>query len=330
MQPEPELPQIVDESQPPVAVVRPPKRRLWLHLLLFAATCFTTVVVGGRLQQQFIAGEPMFFEDPDFFPLTYAISHPRMLLDGIPFSAALLSILFAHEMGHFLLALRYRVYATLPFFIPAPLPIGTFGAFIQIRSRFHTRAELLDIAVGGPVAGFAVALPMAVVGLLLSRPVPHPDVVMGLGHPLIFRLLHAPLVTSGAPPLELVLLHPIALAAWIGMLATALNLLPGGQLDGGHIVFALSPKAHRQFTFLGALLLLLAAWYLWSGWVVWAFAFLLTRRHPPVVYPHIMLPRSRLVLAWIGVLLLALTFMPVPLQSGSFNDAWQATRSHQR
>jgi membrane-associated protease RseP (regulator of RpoE activity) len=194
---------------------------------------------------------------------------------------------------------------------------------------------LLDIAIGGPIAGFVVGLPLAVVGLILSRPVYVPEgSVMGLGMPLIFHLLARPLHALGWQhilPLHLLLLHPIALAAWVGMLATALNLLPGGQLDGGHIVYALSPRAHRFMSLAGAVGLLVAAYYLWSGWLIWAVAFLLTRKHPPVKISEPALPKSRRILAWIGLLLLVLTIMPVPFDSGSMREAWTEWRQlHQR
>lgn len=337
MQPSPPDPELIPYEPPQVVVVRPPRRPLWFHALLFLLTCVTTLIVGARLQERFDNVQPMFLADPNFFPWQQYLSHPRHLLSGLPFAGSLLAILFAHEMGHFLLAVRNRVYATLPFFLPAPTPIGTFGAFIQIRSRFHSRSDLLDIAIGGPIAGFVVAVPLAVVGLALSRPV-HVDVgsVMNLDMPPIFDLLQRVLRIAGVAqpaPLHLLLLHPIALAAWVGMLATALNLLPGGQLDGGHIVFALSPRAHKNASLIGAAALVFAAYYLWSGWLIWAVAFLLTRKHPPVARPEPALPSSRKTCAWIGLLLFALTLMPIPFDSGSLKsaiDEWRETRRVER
>jgi membrane-associated protease RseP (regulator of RpoE activity) len=268
------------------------------------------------MQQNFDAGQPAFFSE-NFFPLREMMRHPRELLKGIPFAASLLGILFAHEMGHFLLAIKNNVYATLPFFLPAPTPIGTFGAFIQIRSRFHSRSELLDIAVGGPIAGFVVAVPLTVIGLLLS-PVTYPATPSDIGFPLIFQLIS---LLVGRTPLAALHLHPIAIAAWIGMLATALNLLPGGQLDGGHIVYALSPRAHKRLTIFFVLALLLAAVLYWSGWLVWAIAFYVTRKHPPVLHAERKLPRSRKLLAWTALFLFVLTSMPAPFAGGGLIDA---------
>lgn len=334
MQPSPPDPQFIPYEPPQMVVVRPPRRPLWLHALLFLLTCVTTLIVGARLQERFVHEQPMFLSDPNFFPWRYFVQHPRDLFYGLPFAGSLLAILFAHEMGHFLLALRNRVYATLPFFLPAPTPIGTFGAFIQIRSRFHSRRELLDIAIGGPIAGFVVAVPLAVVGLALSKPV-QLDLgsVMNLEMPPIFDLLQRILHMSGVAqpaPLHLLLLHPIALAAWVGMLATALNLLPGGQLDGGHIVFALSPRAHKYASVIGAVALFFAAYYLWSGWIIWAIAFLLTRKHPPVARPEPTLAHSRKVCAWLGLLLLVLTLLPIPFDSGSLKSAIEEWRESRR
>ena len=298
--------------------MRPPRRPYWLHGLLFLATCLTCTIVGVHLQSSFAAGVSGFIADGSFFPWR-AILHPRLLVSGVPFAASLLAILFAHEMGHFLLAVRNRVYATLPFFIPAPTPIGTFGAFIQIRSRFHTANELLDIAIGGPIAGFVVAVPLTLLGLALSVPAATVAAEPNLGFPLIFDLCH---LLLGRSDLNATLLHPIAIAAWVGMLATALNLLPGGQLDGGHILYAISPSLHRHMTWLFAGALFVAAIFFWSGWMIWAVAFLITRRHPPVLYPEIPLDPLRRTLAWIALLLFILTVIPVPFTGGGFLDAF--------
>ena len=270
------------------------------------------------MQQNFELGLQPFFSE-DFFPWREMMRDPRELLKGVPFAASLLAILFAHEMGHFLLAVKNRVYATLPFFLPAPTPIGTFGAFIQIRSRFHTRAELLDIAIGGPIAGFVVAVPLTALGLMLS-PIDYTAGSSDLGFPLIFYALGT---AVGKPLLAALLLHPVAIAAWVGMLATALNLLPGGQLDGGHIVFALSPRVHKWLTLAFAVLLLLVAIFFWSGWLIWAIAFWITRRHPPVLHPYMPLPPSRRALAWIALLLFVVTAMPAPFAGGGFADLFR-------
>jgi membrane-associated protease RseP (regulator of RpoE activity) len=325
------LPPVAYEDAPklhPVYVIHPPHRRYWLHLLLFLLTVFTTLMMGARLQHNFMHGLAPFRVDKDFFPLPWILAEPRNLLLGIPFSLTLMSILLAHELGHFLYCVRYRVYATLPFFIPAPTLIGTFGAFIRIKAPIPGRRALFDIAVAGPIAGFALAAPAAVLGLMLSKYAPalveQSDVPFG--YPLLFHLLHAVLPAAsggdGGFALSGLYLHPIAVAAWIGMLATALNLLPGGQLDGGHLVYAAAPHLHRPITRGLTVLLIPMAVLLWQGWFLWAvFLALMGSRHPQVsVIPA--LDARRRALALLAVIILVLTFMPVPIAGGSLLEAW--------
>src|SRR5205807_980730 len=176
-----------------------------------------------------------------FFPVGWAFSHPQRLLLGIPFAGTLMLILLAHEMGHYLYCKKYGVWATLPFFIPAPTLIGTLGAFIRIRSPIRSRTALFDIGIAGPIAGFVVALSVLVFSLGLSKPMlaGFPAADLELGFPKIFRLAQILLASVGVGggvlrlPLSRLLLHPTTIAAWVGMFATSLNLLPGGQLDGG-------------------------------------------------------------------------------------------------
>lgn len=306
------------EYHPPfeVLVLPPPKRRYWLHLLLLLATVCTTLAGGARLQHNFDHNLPAFSADDDVFPLPWALQRPSRLLLGIPFSAALLLILMTHEMGHFLYCLRHRVWATLPYFLPIPTPIGTLGAFIRIRPPIRSRAALFDIGIAGPIAGFVVAVGTLVVAFLLSKPMPAnmPASEVVFGRPLIFHLVHRGMASIGlvSASFDALHLHPVAMAAWVGMLATALNLLPGGQLDGGHIVYALWPRAHRWSTW-GAAAGLILLRKLWQGWLLWALILLVTgMRHPPVP-AHPGLSRGRLLLAVLGFAILVLTFMPAPV-----------------
>jgi Zn-dependent protease len=295
------------------------KRPYWLHLLLLLLTMVTTLVVGAQLYDNFRNGLPAFTLGSETMPLfhpKWIWQQPARLLMGIPFSASLMAILLAHELGHFLYCEKYGVNATLPFFIPAPTLIGTMGAFIRIKSRIHSRKELFDIGVAGPIAGFVVALPLLVLGLLLSKPmVP----VIGrdsidVGFPLVFQIAHWILTpaSGNSVPLNRLALHPIAVAAWVGMFATALNLLPGGQLDGGHIIYAVAPRAHRWVTrvTVGVLALLSS---MWIGWLVWAAILGLTGwRHPAVpVWPDLGPGRRRWSI--VPVALLVLTFVPAPI-----------------
>lgn len=248
--------------------------------------------------------------------------------------ATLMLFFLAHEMGHYLYCRRYGVYATLPFFIPVPLPpIGTMGAVILIRSRIRSRTALFDIGIAGPIAGFVVALAVLALSLQWSRPMSpgHSPAEYELGYPLIFQLVHrllesAHLVheTAAGLPLNRVLLHPVAIAAWVGMLATSLNLLPGGQLDGGHIIFSIAPQMHKLVSRLTILILLPMAYYLWAGWLLWAIILQVSSmRHPQVAdWPRV--SGARLVLAVFALMMLALTLTPAPLIGVPLQDGARA------
>lgn len=310
-----------------VFVVHPPKPRYWIYVLLLLATIFTTLVTGARMEFNFLHQLPALYTGDDglsIFPLRWAL-HSAHLLLGIPFSFTLMLILFAHEMGHYLYCRRYRVWATLPFFIPCPTLIGTLGAFIRIRSPIRSRSDLFDIGIAGPIAGFIVAVTVLFFSLGLSQPA---RVGLGsnsieFGLPLIFSAIHKLLLAAGlahgaaALPLAEVNLHPVAVAAWVGMFATALNLLPGGQLDGGHIIFSLAPRAHRTVSALAILILIPLAIYQWDGWLLWAvFLGLSGMRHPAVPqWPGV--DRSRTWLALFALAMLILTWTPAPIEHNS-------------
>jgi len=313
-----------------------PQPRYWLHGLLFLLTCFTTLVVGARMQYNFERNLPVLSLDDGaapFFPVMWAVRHPLWLAGGIPFAGSLMLILLAHEMGHYLYCRRYGVSATLPFFIPGPPWFGTFGAFIRIRSLIFSRRQLFDIGVAGPIAGFVVSCAVIGVSLGLSKPLPptasHPDLQMGF--PAIF-LVTQRLLAAGANsvmhlPLDRIILHPMAVAGWVGMFATALNLLPGGQLDGGHILFAMFPRAHRRVSLAAMIVLLAMAYYWWTGWLVWAiFLGVSSYRHPPVAeWPRV--SGGRAWLALFAVLMLVVTLTPAPFEHASMPEMLRQMRS---
>ena len=311
-----------------VYFVRPPKPRYWLHLLLFAITIFTTLVVGAKLEFNFLHNRPAFVIGNEYlplFPIEWVLAQPSRLWLGIPFSFTLLAILFAHEMGHYLYCRYYGVYATLPFFIPAPTLIGTLGAVIRIKSPIRSRAALFDIGIAGPIAGFIVAVFVLVVSLSLSKPlVPSaaPSDIF-LGYPLIFdladRLLRAlaPSLAVSHVPLSLVYLHPTAVAAWVGMFATAMNLLPSGQLDGGHIVYALWPRAHRYISWLTVAALVFYLGRQYRGWLFWAalvaaMNIVSWRQRQAPDFPPI--HGSRWILGLLALIMLLLTLTRVPFR----------------
>jgi len=300
----------------------PPSRKprpYWLHVLLLLLTIATTLIVGARLQYNFTHDLPAFsFETfSDLFPVMWIWAKPARLALGIPFSATLIGILLSHEFGHFLLAEKNRVHATLPYFIPAPTFIGTFGALIRIKSPIRSRRALFDIGIAGPIAGFLVAVPVLLWGLALSKPMPvnMPRSALEFGYPLIFRLCHDLLApfTPHATSLGNLYLHPVGVAAWVGMFATALNLLPGGQFDGGHILYAVAPRWHKWVTRTSIAALVPAGLFFWRGWLVWAVILGFTgMRHPLVPkWPGLDPARRWLALAAVVMLILTLVISPV-------------------
>jgi len=274
-------------------------RRWTINILLFIATTITTTVVGA-----FYANERY----DEWFRLSF-------LLSGWVFSVPLMSILVVHEMGHYLTGRRRYMDVTPPYFIPAPPPLGTFGAFIKIRSPIFNRSALVEVGASGPVAGSIVAIPLLVVGLLLSefRPQLVPTQGFSFGSSMILELLCLA-VYGDFSSSSTVLLHPTAMAAWFGLFVTAMNLLPIGQLDGGHVVYGLfGSKAARVVSFVAFLLLLPLA-FLWPGWLMFALLVLvLGLRHPPPIDPESPPTRSARILGWVAVVLFIVTFIPVPI-----------------
>ena len=271
-----------------------------LPVLLFLATVVTTLGAGAML-----AGTDPF-------------SDPAALLEGLPFSAALLVILLAHEFSHYIISHRHGVRASWPMFIPAPTLTGTFGAVIRIESPIPDRRSLAEIGIAGPLAGFLVALPIAVAGLKLSSVGVYAaaagageGIGIGLGNSLLFASLER-LVLGPLPENAALVLHPVAFAAWIGFFVTAINLLPVGQLDGGHVLYALA--GHRQEGISRAFVLALAPLgFLWWGWFLWGGVLLLMGlRHPPVLAEGTPVGVREIVLGVIAAVLLVLTLAPAP------------------
>jgi Zn-dependent protease len=327
----PFLPAPQSEHPQRVWIITPLRQRLWVHIVLLAATFLSTLVVGARMQFNFLHHQPVFSLNDDslsLFPLGWILLQPSNLLLGIPFSLTLMLILLAHEMGHYLYARHYRVYATLPFFVPFPSLIGTLGAFIRIKSPIPSRAALFDIGIAGPIAGFIPACIAMIVGLSLSHPSAATSASdIQLGFPRSFHL--AAQLLHITTPLERLSLHPIAAAAWIGMFATALNLLPGGQLDGGHIIFSVLPRLHRWISMFTVLALVPLAKYFWTGWFLWAVLLALTSRHPAVPRrPEV--SGGRRVVALFGLLILLLSFTPAPFTHSSGREVWPEIRDQGR
>jgi membrane-associated protease RseP (regulator of RpoE activity) len=265
------------------------------NVILFLTTVFSTLIA-GTLQQ-------------GINPLEYPLSIWR----GIPFSFTLLMILGAHEFGHYFMSRRHHIDVTLPYFIPAPSFIGTFGAFIKMKSPIMDRRILLDIGAAGPLAGLVVAVPFLLVGLYLSEVrIETVDSGMNLGASLFFSLLSW-IVHGFLPDGANLVLHPVAFSGWIGLLVTSLNLLPAGQLDGGHVAYAVLGSKQRLVAKGVIAVLIVLGIFGWIGWLVWAAILVFMGiYHPPVVYDWIPLDRRRKNVGWISLAIFVLTFTPVP------------------
>lgn len=286
---------------------------LWLQGFLFLATIWSASLVGASFHWSFVRDQPAILLDRDIALIERALFDPAMLLDGLWYSAPLLVILTAHEFGHYFACVFYRIRATLPFYLPAPTLIGTLGAFIRIRGVIYSRAQLFDVGVAGPIAGFVFLAPLLLIGVSLSKVIPgigaQGDLVFG--SPLLLRMVEMVLF-PGVPEGD-ILLHPIARAALIGMLATALNLLPAGQLDGGHIVYALLPKRHLWISRIFVVLVLLPLGFVWEGWWFWAAILFVFRLRHPAVYDTTPPGGGRKVIGLLSfsIFLLCFTITPV-------------------
>lgn len=276
-------------------------RTLLTHALLLLATLLTTTMAGTLME----GVNPW--------------QHPAQWYRGLPYAGTLLAILFCHEMGHYLTARYYGMDVTLPYFIPVPplpgLPfLGTFGAIIRMKSPPQHRRALLHIGAAGPIAGFCVAVPAMVYAYATATVVPTAASAgsLQLAEPLLLQIIGY-LVVGPLPSGTSVMISSVGFAAWFGLLVTVFNLLPIGQLDGGHIVYALVGRHARYISWavVGALLVLGLAW---PGWILWAFlGWLSGRRQPSVLNQYAPLSRYSHIIAGIALAIFLLCFMPVPI-----------------
>lgn len=296
----------------------PPSRERWvMHALLFAVTLFTATLSGAVLS----GAVSVHF--------AFAVRHWGAAFlhgwsGGLSFSLPFLAILLCHELGHYVTARRYHLDVSPPYFIPgppAPVGIGTLGAFIRLRTILTDRRQLLDVGAAGPFAGFLVALPVLWIGFVLSRPTESgasgmevwlPDgAAWHIGDSIVTHVVRR-LAVGDTPGL---VLHPTAIAGWFGMFVTALNLLPMAQLDGGHILYAALPRRHEWLGRGFWVAIMLLGWFFWSGWLVWGVLVLVLSRgrlgHPPVLDAYRPLPPSRRWLAWASLALFLATFTPM-------------------
>ena len=297
-------------------------REYGLPLLLLSASVVTTTANGARFMQNFIEGMPPVVRDSDLWPWGWLADHPDLFVTGWAFSFSLLGILLIHEFGHYFACRWHGIRATLPWVLPAPTLSGTAGAVIQIRTRIPSRDALMDVGVYGPLAGYVASVAAVAVGFALSvhsaANAPAAIVRFG-GEPLTIRLLHALLVQwdPTIPPFDQIAPHPVLVAGWIGLFITSLNLIPGGQLDGGHLLYALSPRVHRVFTNYLPIVLFIMGAIFWVGWMLWGIFLMVPAMRHPRVPLQTGLSRGRVILGVVGIAIFLLTFTPTPFYDNS-------------
>ncbi len=305
---EPEISQELP-TPPPAWAARQPRDRPWLHLALFLLTVVSTMYMGSFHYAGFAT---------DFVQDVSSTS----FLQGAWYSFTILAILGTHEMGHYLACRYYGVDASLPYFIPAPplIMTGTLGAVIRIRQRVPTKRMLFDIGAAGPIAGFVVAVPALALGLSLSRVVPLPNDFVGftLGEPPLFQFV-AWLIWGSAPEGYTLNLHPVGLAAWFGLLVTAINLFPIAQLDGGHISYATLGSRSTAVTLGTTVVIIILAIFVSLSWSVWAVLMSVMLlafgvKHPQTFDDHVPLDNTRRWIAFGTLVIFVLCFTPAPIE----------------
>jgi membrane-associated protease RseP (regulator of RpoE activity) len=291
------------------------KNRTWLNVLLFALTVISTFFVGISWSLSYKYGDAINQDFPFNFKAGF-LRDPAVISLSVIYAAVLLVILLGHELGHYLTCRRYKLDATLPFFIPAPTLIGTLGAFIKIKSPITQKRQLFDVGAAGPLTGFALALPALVIGMALSKVVPalpRSEAIV-FGEPLILRIITA-LIFKGIPAGSDILLHPVAFAGWVGVLVTSYNLFPMGQLDGGHIFFALVGRKALLLARIFLAVFVVMGVFFWVGWFVWALVILLLGlKHPRVLDEEVPLSPGRKAVGVLIVVIFVLSFIPDPIK----------------
>jgi Zn-dependent protease len=304
------------------------RQRTWLNILLFVVTVVCCFLVGLTWSLNYVYADDIVNGTIGTIGIE-DFMHPDVVALSVLYAVVLIAILLAHEMGHYLTCRFYGINATLPYFIPfpPPSPIGTMGAFIKIRSPITRKQQLFDVGVAGPLAGFVLALPALVWGLSLSKAIPHIEEEGSIifGEPLLFKLLSDSLF-RGAPENFDLILHPVAFAGWVGALVTALNLFPIGQLDGGHVVYALFGKRSKKFARPVLIVFILMGVFFWVGWFVWAILIgFIGLKHPRIWDEDVPISVGRRWVAFLIVLIFIFSFIPDPVKGGSLLDLLNGT-----
>lgn len=321
-------------------------RKAWLNAVLFGLTVLSTIGVGLSLSVPYVFRETS--RGPGLAGVEWSVRaflDPRVLALAVLYSAVLMTILTAHELGHYFACRRYGLAATLPYFIPSPnlppflpslSPFGTFGAFIKIKSPIYRKRELFDVGAAGPFAGFVLAVPALLIGLAFSKVVTAGSTVgeMSMGEPLLFKL-GSLLLLRHLPAGGDIFLHPVGFAGWVGLLVTSVNLFPIGQLDGGHIAYALVGRKRKLVSSLALGAFVLLGIFFSVGWLVWGglgllyglvmrvkrpvslYRLAVRLQHPPVLDEDVPLDRRRTIVAVVIIVIFVLSFIPDPIQGFS-------------
>ena len=288
---------------------------------MLALSVITTTGNSARFMQNFLDGAPPVVRDSDLWPWPWLIAHPEFFASGFAFSVALLTILLIHEFGHYFACRWHGIRSSLPWVLPAPTLSGTAGAIILIRSKIKSRDALMDVGIYGPLAGYVVSVLAIAVGFAMSYTAPAnaPKALVGVGVPLTVQVIHDVMQhwDPSIPSLDHIAPHPILVAGWLGLFITSLNLIPAGQLDGGHILYAVSPRLHRYATKLLPFVLFLAGAMFWIGWLLWGVFLLLPAMRHPKVAADPPLKEGRLVLVVIAAMILLMTIAKAPFHGSS-------------
>ena len=315
-----------DQSAAPAPSAKPRLHSIPLAAVLFVVTFATTTLVGMRYAANFRTGRFPIASEDDILPFRWLAHNLSRWTLGLPFSLTLLAILLAHEFAHFGASRSYGIDTSLPYLVPAPSLSGTMGAIIRLRTRVPSRCALLHIGSSGPIAGFAVAAVTSAIGLRLSLPAAAaPPQFFLLNPPLLLRVLGHVLHVNLTQPL---LWHPILIASWIGLLVTSLNLIPAGQLDGGHILYALSPEAHRRVTFAVIAALALLGIFTWVGWLLWMALLLIPAMRHPRVPDNTPVGSAHALLAPVCLVIFLLCATPTPFSGARLLDTLHWIHGH--
>ncbi len=309
----------------------PATEKTWLNGLLFILTILTTYVAGLFWSDGFFYAGAAAGDSGFLAWLVRILRDPRLFPLGASYSVVLMTILVGHELGHYLTCRRYGLRCTLPFFLPGIPFLGTFGAFIRIKSPIRFKRQVFDVGANGPLVGFLLAVPALAVGLSLSRVVPFipSGVAISFGEPLLFKLLTA-LFLGSVPQGSTLMLHPVGWAGWVGLLVTAINLVPLGQLDGGHVAYAvLGPRARLLSKLMVGALAVLGVffhmtWLLVAGLILFIERKARTRlQHPPVFDEDAPLGRKRSLMGALLMVVFILSFIPDPVQGAGLIDLFK-------